>query len=135
MDTREKIVSAAAIERRFSSTDPSAAPAPVVAKGWFDILRPEHGHRLAEAREAGAALVVIVYADENPQGTVLDQRTRAELAAGLEAADAAVICDQTEADPLARSWGARKVVDIDQPPLPDLAAEVLRRQGSDGNTP
>ncbi len=133
MDTREKIVSAADIERRFSSSDSSAAP--VIAKGWFDILRPEHGHRLGEAREAGAALVVIVYADEDPHGAVLDQRTRAELTAGLEAADAVVICDQTEADPLARLWGARKVVDIDQPPLPDLTAEVLRRQGSDGNTP
>ncbi len=133
MDTREKIVSAADIERRFSSAD-SSAPL-VVAKGLFDILRPEHGRRLGEARQRGALLVVIVYADKNPRRTVLDQRTRAELAAGLEAADGVVICDQTEAESTARSWGARKVVDIEKPPLPDLVAEVLGRQGSDGNTP
>ena len=135
MDTREKIVSAAQMERRFSPANSSGAAAPVVAKGQFDILRPEHGRRLGEAREPGAALVVIVLADQNPRRAVLDQQSRAELAAGLEAADAVIICDETEADAVARSWGARRVVDIDQPPLPDLTAEVLRRQGSDGNTP
>lgn len=134
MDTREKIVTTAEMEQRRSAADASVT-LPVVAKGRFDILQPEHSRRLSEARAPGGQLVVIVYADGDPPSTVLDQRTRAELAAGLEAADVVVICDEAEADQAARSWGARKVVDIDRPALPDLVDQVLGRQRSDGITP
>ena len=129
MDTREKILDAAEMPRRFAK-DGFSASTLVVAKGLFDILRPQHCRRLADARQPGAALAAIVYADGDPRRTVLDQQTRAELAASLAAVDAVVICGEDEADALARSWNPRKVVDIDEPALPDLIADVLQRHGS-----
>ena len=53
----------------------------------------------------------------------------------LRRQNAVVICDQADAEAIALSWGALRVVDIDQPPLPDIAAQVLERQSSDGFTP
>ena len=134
MDTRKKIVDKGAIERRFRQTAPGASTL-VIAKGFFDILRPEHCRRLAEARQPGTSLAVIVYADEDPPLTVLDERTRAELTAALAVVDAVAVCAAAEADDLARFWNPARIVDIDKPPLPDLAAGVLHRQEPDGVGP
>ena len=118
--------------RRFGHA--GSAPSLVVAKGLFDILRPEHCRRLADAGQPGVELAVIVYTDDNSRRAVLDQRTRAELVAALEGVDAVVVCSETGADATAQSWNPERVVDIDQPPLPDLVADVLERYGSAGNT-
>ena len=132
MDTREKIVNEDEMARRYGQA--GSALSLVVAKGLFDILRPEHCRRLADARQPGADLVVIVYADDNSRRAVLDQRTRAELVAALREVEAVVVRGETGADASAQSWNPEKVVDIDQPPLPDLVADVLERHGSAGNT-
>jgi len=87
MDTRSKILTPAAARR--------LPPPLAVATGYFEILRAELVRELCEARErvAGSALVAVVLPLAN---AALDQRARAELAAGLRMVDYVVIADDED---------------------------------------
>jgi bifunctional ADP-heptose synthase (sugar kinase/adenylyltransferase) len=84
MDTRSKILTPDAARR--------LTPPLTVATGYFEILRAELVRELCEAREraAGSALAAVVLPLAN---AALDQRARAELAAGLRMVDYVVIAD------------------------------------------
>jgi len=76
MDTRNKIVTA--------DTLPNLGlRAPVVAVGYFDVLRPAHVAELEALAGAGPLVVVVLQLD----GEFLAERTRAELVAALRAVD------------------------------------------------
>jgi bifunctional ADP-heptose synthase (sugar kinase/adenylyltransferase) len=88
VDTRTKILTAA-VARRIASPV-------VVATGFFDVLRAEHVRELRELRKGGALLVVVLpFA-----GELLDQRSRAELVAGLRMVDYVVAADHGDVDAL-----------------------------------
>jgi len=91
VDTRTKILTAAAARQ--------IAPPVVVATGFFDVLRAEHIRELREIREGGALLVVVLPL----AGALLDQRSRAELVAGLRMVDYVVAADHGDVDALIAS--------------------------------
>ena len=131
MDTRHKIMAVEEVEDRFQDMI-RAGSSLVVAKGLFDILLLEHCVRLSRVAQLGDTLIVVVYADEDSMSTVLDQKTRSELVASLTVVNAVTILRRSEAEAVANTWYPLKIVDIDVPPLPDLAQDVLRRHRSDG---
>lgn len=131
MDTRQKIVTADKMKHRFGHML-SGESSLIVARGIFDILVLEHCTRLSEAKQSGETLAVVVYADEGPRRPVLDQQTRAELTASLEVVDAVVILREAETEQVVKMWSPLKIIDIDNPPLSDLVADVLQRYRSDG---
>lgn len=134
MDTRQKIVTADEMKHRFGHVL-SVKSSLVVARGVFDILVLEHCTRLSEARQSGETLAVVVYADEGPRRPVLDQQARAELTASLEVVDAVVILRETETEQVVKMWNPLKVIDIDNPPLGDLIADVLQLHRFDDTSP
>jgi bifunctional ADP-heptose synthase (sugar kinase/adenylyltransferase) len=68
----------------------------VVASGFFDVLRAEHVRELRGLREGGALLVVVLPLE----GELLDQRSRAELVAGLRMVDYVVAAEHGDAEAL-----------------------------------
>jgi bifunctional ADP-heptose synthase (sugar kinase/adenylyltransferase) len=91
VDTRTKILTVAAARR--------IAPPVVVATGFFDVLRAEHVRELSEIREGGPLLVVVLPLAEE----LLDQRSRAELVAGLRMVDYVVAADHGDVDVIVES--------------------------------
>lgn len=77
MDTREKIIGEA------EARSVAAAGATVV-RGYFDPLLAAHAGRLAQLKQRGAALLVVIASPADP---ILPARARAELVAGLRAVD------------------------------------------------
>lgn len=77
MDTRTKIVSITDAAR-------IAGSGATVVSGHFDPLLASHAERLAELKQEGAPLLVLIAAPENP---ILPARARAELVAGLAIVD------------------------------------------------
>ncbi len=73
----------------------------VVTNGCFDILHRGHATYLAESRELGDALLMLVNSDESvralkgPTRPVVDEYSRAFLLCSLRAVDAAVIFPAT----------------------------------------
>ena len=128
MDTRSKILDPSKAIERLSGHDHASF---LIARGSFDILRAEHCRRLAREKEESGELLVLVAADENSRRTVLDARTRAELAAALEVVDYVVICGEAEANGLISSLSPARVIEPEMPPLRDIAADVLRKRRSD----
>ncbi len=126
MDTRAKIVGAGAVSDLLVRNSSNGARW-VVAQGWFDILRSFHCRFLAEAKQQGGRLVVIVHADSDAHPTMLDQSSRAQLAAALAVVDYVVICDGTQAARLAEVWKPATILDIDEAFRNDLVREVVRR--------
>ena len=77
MDTRTKIVDAADAKR-------IAAAGATVVSGFFDPLLASHAERLAQLKQNGSPLLVVI---ANPQDPILPPRARAELVAGLRIVD------------------------------------------------
>jgi bifunctional ADP-heptose synthase (sugar kinase/adenylyltransferase) len=105
MDTRSKILTPAAAR---------LLPAPLaVATGYFEILRAGLLGELCEAREraAGAALVAVVLPLANG---ALDQRARAELAAGLRMVDYVVIAGDEDPRALIDSLKPAAIVRLEE---------------------
>ena len=130
MDTRKKIFTADKIANYFGRAG-SVDTQPIIARGFFDILTPDHCDRLLEAKQPEKTLVVVVYSDENSKKTILDERTRAELAASMAIVDIVVILPESKVSKIVKAWNASKNIDMDTPPVHDLVADVLKRYGSD----
>jgi len=87
VDTRNKLLTveqAVDLARRFRGGGKRLR----VVAGYFDPLLAPHARRLAQLREGAAALAVIV---ARPPDPILPARARAELVAGLAAADYVVL--------------------------------------------
>jgi bifunctional ADP-heptose synthase (sugar kinase/adenylyltransferase) len=109
VDTRTKILTAAAARQ-------IASPV-VVATGYFDVLRAEHVRELRDIRGGDALLVVVLPL----AGELLDQRSRAELVAGLRMVDYVVAADHGDADALIDSLKPVRVARLE-------AADARRAQ-------
>jgi bifunctional ADP-heptose synthase (sugar kinase/adenylyltransferase) len=105
MDTRSKILTPAAARR--------LPPPLAVATGYFEIPRAGMIRELSEAREraAGSALVAVVLPLAN---AALDQRARAELAAGLRMVDYVVIADDGDPGALIDSLRPAPLVRLEE---------------------
>jgi hypothetical protein len=77
VDTRTKIVGAADAQRL-------ADAGALVVRGYFDPLLAAHAQRLAGLKQQARPLLVVVASPAHP---ILPARARAELVAGLRAAD------------------------------------------------
>jgi bifunctional ADP-heptose synthase (sugar kinase/adenylyltransferase) len=77
VDTRTKIVST---QEALRLTERGAT----VVSGYFDPLISAHTARLAEVKQEGAPLLVLIASPEDP---ILPARARAELVAGLRCVD------------------------------------------------
>jgi hypothetical protein len=123
MDTRSKILTPAAAR---------LLPPPLaVATGYFEIPRAELVRELCDARErtAGGALVAVVLPLAN---TALDQRARAELAAGLRMVDYVVIADEGDPRALIDSLRPAALVRLEEAEARrarELKEHVRSRQG------
>ncbi|MGB6198231.1 MAG: hypothetical protein WBF35_01665 [Candidatus Acidiferrales bacterium] len=94
VNTREKIVPAASLAARLKL---SAAPDAkiVLASGRFDLISLDIVREL-EAARIGNAFVVIVIDPKSGPDVLLPAEARAQLAAGLAAADLVVIAEPEE---------------------------------------
>jgi bifunctional ADP-heptose synthase (sugar kinase/adenylyltransferase) len=77
LDTRTKIVPRAEAAR-------IASAGAIVVSGYFDPLVARHAERLADLKNSGAKLLVVV---RDPERPVLPRAARAELVAGLTIVD------------------------------------------------
>lgn len=122
LDTRQKIVDADQLSPSGEST--------VVAIGRFDVIRAEHCRLLREARDGASRLIVVVLADSVRQTLLLDQQSRAQLAAALVPVDQVVICESAEAEQIAIRVSASSVLDVESRLQRDLVADVLQKQSA-----
>jgi bifunctional ADP-heptose synthase (sugar kinase/adenylyltransferase) len=77
MDTRTKIINA--VTARLVANQGAT-----VVSGYFDPLVASHAERLAELKEVGVPLLVLI---TTPADAILPARARAELVAGLAVVD------------------------------------------------
>ena len=141
MDTREKILR---LDRALELLAELAADGKrvAVAMGWFDVLRSSHtealagarGGALSGARPSADVLAVAVFADGGDDGsgggrTLLDESSRAQLAAALAVVDYVVICERSEVEGLRSAAGSPVVVDAEALATGNVVDDVLRRHG------
>ncbi len=136
MDTREKILR---LDQALEVLGKLAADGKriAVAMGWFDVLRSSHTEALAGAlggalsgeRPAADVLAVVVFADGGGGRTLLDESSRAQLAAALAVVDYVVICDRSEVEGLRSAAGSPVVVDAEALATGNVVDDVLRRYG------
>ena len=119
LDTRKKIVAPNELAKDGSPT--------VIALGRFDVLTADHCSTLAAAREGVERLIVVVEPDSDNDAMLLDESSRAQLAAALAVVDRVVICDRPAADALIAALEPVRVVDVESHVRRDIAADVLRR--------
>lgn len=113
-----------------------------VAMGWFDVLRSSHTQALAGAlagarggalsgeRPSADVLAVAVFADGSGGGrALLDESSRAQLAAALAVVDYVVICDRSAVEGLRSAAGSPVVVDAEALATGNVVDDVLRRHG------
>ena len=115
MDTRTKITTADALP----------APPYTLLTARIPALTAGHCRALAAAKSAGRPLVVALAADSFGGPYPLDERSRAQLAAAVEAVDHVVICDQPETERLTTAAGG--AVDLEAQAGRDVIADVLER--------
>lgn len=128
MDTRRKILSLDQASARLDALL-AAGKRVVAVRGLFDVLTRDHAVAVGEAASGADFLVALVYADSPARPTILDERSRAQLAAALGAVDCVLICDQDQAPSLVDRRRVERTIDIDQAVQRDLRADVLRRHG------
>ena len=141
MDTRKKILR---LDQALELLGKLAADGKriAVAMGWFDVLRSSHtealagalGGALSGAGSAADVLAVAVFADGGDDGsgggrTLLDESSRAQLAAALAVVDYVVICDRSEVEGLRSAAGSPVVVDAEALATGNVVDDVLRRHG------
>ena len=85
MDTRTKIIGA-------SKAAELAQSGASIVSGYFDPVTAAVAERLAQLKQAGVPLVVLI---RTPPGAILPARARAELVAGLAVVD--YVCEGGEA--------------------------------------
>lgn len=83
MDTRIKIVEASEFAARIERWRREGVQV-TIAAGTFDPLLASHAAQAAQARPEGGRLAIII---KEPAEPILDARARAEMTAGLAAAD------------------------------------------------
>ena len=120
MDTRQKIVSPDEVQ-----PDSNWA----LAYGRFDVLTADHCRVLSGLAAGGAQVVVVVAADSEVQGALLDERSRAQLVAALGAVNHVVVCDEAEREKLFTTWNPSTVVDVESQVTRNVVADVLARHG------
>lgn len=144
MDTRTKILR---LDRALELLAELAADGKriAVAMGWFDVLRSSHTQALAGAlagarggalsaeRPSADVLAVAVFADGGDDGgggrPLLDESSRAQLAAALAVVDYVVICERSEVEGLRSAAGSPVVVDAEALATGNVVDDVLRRHG------
>ena len=145
MDTRTKILR---LDRALELLAELAADGKriAVAMGWFDVLRSSHTQALAGAlagalggalsaeRPSADVLAVAVFADGGDDGsgggrTLLDESSRAQLAAALAVVDYVVICERSEVEGLRSAAASPVVVDAEALATGNVVDDVLRRHG------
>ena len=141
MDTRTKILR---LDRALELLAELAADGKriAVAMGWFDVLRSSHtealagalGGALSGAGSAADVLAVAVFADGGDDGsgggrTLLDESSRAQLAAALAVVDYVVICERSEVEGLRSAAASPVVVDAEALATGNVVDDVLRRHG------
>ena len=105
MNTREKILSLDALERRLAEHR-RRGQGIVLANGCFDVLHVGHVRYLEGARREADVLVVAVNSDaserrlKGPGRPILPERARAELVAALGAVDYIVLFDEPNVEAL-----------------------------------
>ncbi len=124
LDTRTKIVAPQQLDKDGSKT--------AFAFGRFDVLTVDHCSTLEEAKAGADRLIVAVEADSPEAPTLLDESSRAQLAAALAAADRVVICDRAATDALIAALEPVSVVDVESRVRRDIVADVLLRHRSEG---
>src|SRR5690606_19659915 len=102
-------------------------PPYVLVIARIPALTAEHCRALAAAKAPGRALVVALAADAYGGPYPLDERSRAQLAAALDAVDYVVICDQPETERLAAAAGPDATVDLESRVGRDIISDVLER--------
>jgi bifunctional ADP-heptose synthase (sugar kinase/adenylyltransferase) len=117
MDTRPKIVAASALP----------APPYTLVTARVPALTADHCRALAAAKSPERPLVVALAADSFGGPYPLDERSRAQLVAALEAVDYVVICDQPETARLVAAVGSAAVFDLESQAGRDVVADVLER--------
>jgi len=128
MDTRTKILTAAVAEAALAKLAPGTRL--VAAAGWFEVLQAAHCRRLAEAKQQGDCLVVLVYAGGGSRRTVVHESIRSQMAAALGVVDYVVVCSEAEAQALLSAWRPSATVDAEQAVEGDLFGDVLQRHRS-----
>ncbi len=114
MDTREKIVDAAAAAR-------IKASGAIVVAGYFDPMIAWHARWLANFKKPGKALLILI---ASPENTILPDRAREELIASLAVVDhVAEFSDELAA-------GAVRLESEDRKLFPDLLELVHARNRS-----
>jgi bifunctional ADP-heptose synthase (sugar kinase/adenylyltransferase) len=127
VDTRKKILTPAAAESIVRQLRESGVKVSFVT-GHFDPVLAWHGLRLASARTAAGALVVIV---NTPASPVLQASARAELVAALAVVDYVVLPEGETVDDLLARLDAVDVVRLepdDERLTRDLIRHVHSRQ-------
>jgi hypothetical protein len=115
MDTRTKIIAADAL--------PALPYTLVTAR--MAALTAGHCRALAAAKSTGKPLVVALAADSFGGPYPLDEGSRAQLAAAVEAVDHVVICDQPAMERLQAAAGG--AIDLEAQSGRDVIADVLER--------
>jgi glycerol-3-phosphate cytidylyltransferase-like family protein len=119
MDTRSKIISPEALAALTLS-------APVLAVGYFDVLRPAHVAELEALAGAGPLVVVVLPL----AGELLSQHSRAELVAALRAVDYVVVAADSDLSGLFDLLRPSRVARLETADLHrrhELIEEVRRR--------
>ncbi len=105
MNTREKILSLDALQRRLAEHRRRGQRI-VLANGCFDVLHVGHVRYLEGARREAEVLVVAVNSDTSERGLkgpgrpILPERARAELVAAVRVVDYVVLFDEPNVEAL-----------------------------------
>jgi bifunctional ADP-heptose synthase (sugar kinase/adenylyltransferase) len=129
LDTRTKILTADAAARIAGPVvaEAGGSACPIIATGYFDVLRAEHVRELSELRKSGKVLVVVLPLE----GELLGQRSRAQLVAALRAVDYVVAAEPGEAEALIEALKPVRVARweaADARRVRELIDHVQRRQ-------
>jgi bifunctional ADP-heptose synthase (sugar kinase/adenylyltransferase) len=119
MDTRTKIVAP-------DELSVLGLNAPVVAVGYFDVLRPAHVLELEALAGTGPLVVVVLPLD----GELLAERTRAELVAALRAVDYVMAAPDPDPSALLQQLQPSRVARLETADLAyrhELIEDVRRR--------
>lgn len=120
MDTRTKIIELERFEH-------DSAQRLGVLRGRFDVLTADHCRVAAKTKEGVDLLVALVLRDEPVRHAMLDESSRAQLAAALGPIDRVILCDETESEALIAEWKPVVAADAEAYVRRSIVADVLER--------